>query len=60
MIEAQIDSCPLFAEGKCPNQLLMERIYLFPQILTPEQLEEYENLCCLCTKHSYSSKKKAV
>ena len=60
MIEDQINSCPFFAEGKCPNQLLMERIYLVPHFLTPEQLKEYENLSCLCTEQSHSPKKKAV
>jgi len=60
MLEDRINSCPFLAEGKCPDQLLMERIYLVPQIFTPEQLEECENLCCHCIERSHFPKKKAA
>jgi len=45
-IEKNIMSCSLLADRKCPHQLLMERLILIPQILTPEQLQEYESLSC--------------
>jgi hypothetical protein len=45
-IEENIMSCPVLADGKCPHQLLMERLCLIPQILNPEQLQEYESLSC--------------
>jgi len=57
-IEEKLMSCLLFADRKCPHQLLMERLYLVPQILTPEQFEEYENLCCPCTENSHFPKKR--
>ena len=57
-IERKITLCSVFADRKCPHRLLLERLYLFPQILTPEQLEDSENLCCACTEYSHFSKKR--
>ena len=34
--------CSHFAEGNCPKQRLMERIYLIPDLVPPE---EYEQAC---------------
>ena len=51
IIEDQMLNCTLFHKDKCPNQLEMERFYLIPQLLTPEQLQSYENICCEC-EHS--------
>jgi len=47
-IEARIQNCTLFHKEKCPHQLEMERVILIPQLLTPEQLQSYENMPCEC------------
>jgi len=47
-IEDRILNCTFFHKEKCPHQLEMERVILIPQLLTPEQLQRYENLRCEC------------
>jgi hypothetical protein len=54
MIESLIRACPLFAEGKCPQQQQIEKLYLFPQISTIEEIEKICRSQC-CTKESLSS-----
>ena len=47
-LDDRIRNCTLFYTEKCPHQLEMERFYLIPQLLTPKQLLNYENMCCEC------------
>jgi hypothetical protein len=54
-IQDRINSCELFREGKCPHQSIMERVYLIPQILDPEELRRLERLCCACEQCAKSS-----
>ena len=43
-----LNSCPLFAQGSCPEQKLVEKICLIPQFVT---FEEYQRIrssqCCI-------------
>ena len=49
-LQERINSCQSFATGKCPNQRLMEKAYLIPQLLDPKELRACENLCtCGCS-----------
>ncbi|MCK5486791.1 MAG: hypothetical protein KAI86_11300, partial [Desulfobacterales bacterium] len=48
LIDDRIKSCRLFLERKCPNQLLIEKAYLFPQILDPKHLQECQELAQSC------------
>jgi hypothetical protein len=54
-VQDRINSCNLFREGKCPHQPIMERVYLFPQALDPEELRRLERLCCACEQCARSS-----
>jgi hypothetical protein len=47
-LHERINSCPSFGAGKCPHQPLMERAYLIPQLMKPEDLETCERLLCTC------------
>jgi len=44
----RINSCQSFAEGLCPHQALMERVYLIYQIFETEQLLTAKASCRLC------------
>ncbi len=57
MIEVLIRACPLFAGGKCPQQQQIEKLYLFPQLSTIEEIEKIcRSQCCtkeaLCSDHA--------
>jgi hypothetical protein len=54
MIEVLIEACPLFAEGKCPQQKRIEKLYLFPQLSTIEEIEKICRSQC-CTRENLSS-----
>jgi hypothetical protein len=54
MIDSLIRACPLFAEGKCPQQKEIEKLYLFPQLSTIEEIEKICRSQC-CTKEALSS-----
>jgi hypothetical protein len=43
-----ISSCRGFREGKCPHKEVMERAYLIPQLLAPDTLQDYKNICLHC------------
>jgi hypothetical protein len=45
-LQERINSCKWFVEGRCPNQRLMERAYLIPQLMDPAELRSCEKLCC--------------
>ena len=48
-----INSCKCFAEGRCPNQRLMERAYLIPRLMDPVDLQACEEFCMyLCVSQS--------
>jgi hypothetical protein len=44
----RINSCQCFAEGQCPHQVLMERLYLIYQVFGTEQLLRAEARCRHC------------
>jgi hypothetical protein len=48
----RIVSCRSFAEGNCPHQTLMERLYLIYQIFETEHLLRAKALCGQCGKGS--------
>ena len=50
MIENRLNSCLLFNEGKCPHELIMQRVYLIPQLLDVVEANEYRITCIEC-KH---------
>ena len=41
MIDSLIRACPLFAEGKCPQQQQIEKLYLFPNYLQSRTLRKF-------------------
>lgn len=44
----RIGSCPLFAQGKCPEQHLVEEMCLIPQLVTFEQYQSLRtSQCCI-------------
>ena len=44
----RITSCHRFRECNCPHQKVMERVYLIPQLIDPEELNEYQRQCLTC------------
>jgi hypothetical protein len=48
----RINSCRGFAGGHCPNQALMERVYLIYQLFESEPLARAKALCWQCRKWS--------
>jgi hypothetical protein len=44
----RITSCHSFRECNCPHQKVMERVYLIPQLIDPEELNEYQRQCLTC------------
>jgi len=59
-IDKRIRSCPLFAEGRCPNQLAMERMYLIPQLLRRRQFLEYLNMHCPCEHDAMPDRRRTI
>jgi hypothetical protein len=51
-LEERISSCPSFAAGECPHQLLMERAYLISELMKPDELEACERLHRACERNS--------
>ena len=42
-----LNSCGLFAEQKCPQQQLLEKLFLFPQISVVEDIKKIcKSQCC--------------
>lgn len=42
-----LNSCNLFAEQKCPQQQLLEKLFLFPQIAVAVDIERVcKSQCC--------------
>ncbi len=50
----RLNSCNLFAEKKCPQQQLLEKLCLFPQILAVEDIKKICRSQC-CTSEVLSS-----
>ena len=48
LIEHRLNSCELFNGERCPHQVIMERLYLIPQLLDVVETAEYENACFRC------------
>jgi hypothetical protein len=51
MIDQRIDSCLTFYQRKCPHLTMMEKFYLFPQILNAIDVELAEGNCLDCKKY---------
>jgi hypothetical protein len=51
MIDQRINSCLTFYLGKCPHLTMMEKFYLFPQILNAIDIELTEGNCLDCEKY---------
>ncbi len=51
MIDQRINSCLTFYLGKCPHLTMMEKFYLFPQILNAIDIELAEGNCLDCKKY---------
>ena len=51
MIDQRINSCLTFCQGKCPHFTIMERFFLFPQILNAIDIELAEDNCQDCKKY---------
>lgn len=47
-LQERINSCRYFAAGTCPNQPLMERAYLIPQLMDRSEIVRCERLLCPC------------
>ena len=50
----RINSCRLFAQGKCPHQARMERVYLIFQLIGDDDVFESKAMCYLCPQESQS------
>ena len=48
LVDQRINSCQAFKISKCQHQRQMEKVYLFPQILSSEELLEYQKTCLNC------------
>jgi hypothetical protein len=58
-LDERIGSCRYFAAGTCPNQPLMERAYLIPQLMDRRELMRCERLLCPCD-HEIASREKSI
>jgi hypothetical protein len=47
-LQQRINACKCFAEGRCPNQRLLERAYLIPQLMDPRELQACERALEAC------------
>jgi hypothetical protein len=50
-LQERISSCNYFAAGTCPNQSLLERAYLVPQLMDSSELARCEQLLCPCEQN---------
>ena len=50
----RINSCRLFAQGKCPHQARMERVYLIFQLNGDGDVFESKAMCYLCPQETQS------
>ena len=51
MIYRRINACLTFCQGNCPHFTIMERYFLFPQILNAIDIELAEGNCLDCKKY---------
>ena len=49
MLSNILNSCKLFARKECPQQQLIEKLCLFPQLSTVEEIERICNSQCCST-----------
>ena len=50
----RINSCRLFAHGKCPHQARMERVYLIFQLIGHTDIFATMTMCYLCPEERHS------
>jgi hypothetical protein len=48
LISHRINSCLVFAEGKCPHKLTMERVYIISHLMDPDKLGRARSKCFRC------------
>jgi hypothetical protein len=53
-LQQRLSSCPSFGAGNCPHQRFLERAYLIPQLMQPEELEMCERLILECERCLHS------
>ena len=51
LVDNRINSCQPFAETRCPHQTIMERVYLFPQIIDTKDLSKHHSICLSCEQY---------
>jgi hypothetical protein len=52
MFSDRLESCALFRNARCRHQVMMEKLYLIPQILPVSILQEYDNTCSQCGEYA--------
>jgi hypothetical protein len=45
---SQINSCVVFAKGKCSHKLTMERCYIIAHLMDPDELNRAQSKCFRC------------
>ena len=48
LISHRINSCLVFAEGKGPHKLTMERVYIISHLMDPDELRRARSKCFRC------------
>ncbi len=48
LISHRINSCLVFAEGKCPLKQTMERVYIISHLMDPDGLRRARSKCFKC------------
>jgi len=51
LVDNRINSCQPFAGARCPHQTIMERVYLFPQIIDTKDLSKHHSICLSCEQY---------
>jgi hypothetical protein len=52
MISNRLNSCSSFRDGRCQHRLMMEKLYLIPQILSVSVLQKHGNVCLQCGEYT--------
>jgi len=51
LLDNRINTCQPFAETRCPHQTIMERVYLFPQLIDTKDLSRHHSICLSCEQY---------
>ncbi len=51
LVDDRINSCQPFAERRCQHQTIMERVYLFPQLIQTKNFLKYHSICFSCEQY---------